>query len=315
MDLRELRNFVTTAELLSFRKAAECQFISQPALSRQIAGLEKELGVQLFERGGRGVQLTDAGRVLLVQAKQLLEGADRAVAAVRGIPVEQRNAVSVGFSASPAAARLAHLLGELRREVPDVNVQIHSGDWQRHLHQLVDGELDVAVGYLPHSINTSCGALPLWEVEFGLLVPERHPAAHEPSCSIRAFSNDRIMIPRREVGEAYRDRLVHYCVAAGFEPSIDEGHPGSAYSFAAVEVAVATEQGVGFVPRRSPAELPSGTAFVDLAAPPPPSVVGLVWRLSSRSPVVDSLLDVAAGVRNPDRQPLRRAPEVSLATA
>jgi DNA-binding transcriptional LysR family regulator len=315
MNLSALRNFVTTAEMLNFRKAAESEFISQPALSRRIAGLERELGVQLFERGGRGVQLTEAGRVLLDQARQLLEKADQTVAAVRGITPTQRTDVSVGLSGSAGACLIADLLCRLRALAPDVTVDVRTGDWPAHLEQLADGSLDVAFGYLPQSLDRGCDAMPLWELEVGMLVHRSHATAGPGRAAIGAFSTDRIMIPSRQLGDGYRNRLVNFCTAAGFEPSIDERPTGCSDTVAAVQVAVATGHGVGFVPRGAIAELPPNTTLVRLSPAPPPCLVGLAWRRQNRSSIVDALLDLAKAHGAPPALAFPDAPNPALVAA
>lgn len=83
MELRQLRSFVVVAEELHFRRAAERLHLAQPSVSQQIRTLEAELGVRLFERNRRGATLTTSGAALLVEARELLNRADRAAAVVR----------------------------------------------------------------------------------------------------------------------------------------------------------------------------------------------------------------------------------------
>src|SRR5262249_28953947 len=150
MELRELQYFVATADALSFRKAAEGLYISQPALSRRIAGLEKELGVRLFRRDRRGVELTEVGQRILVQAKEVLLTAQRAVEAVRATHDSRRLAISIGLGASSATTLFAPLLQRLREDWPTICIELPPGEVSAQLAELRLGKLDVVLGFLPH---------------------------------------------------------------------------------------------------------------------------------------------------------------------
>jgi DNA-binding transcriptional LysR family regulator len=97
LELRHLRYFVAVAEELSFRRAAERLFMEQPPLSRQIQQLEKEVGVALFERIKRHIELTAAGRVFLEEARRTLVSADQAIHAARQAGREAEKSLVVGF--------------------------------------------------------------------------------------------------------------------------------------------------------------------------------------------------------------------------
>ena len=95
--MRDLRYFLAVAEQLSFTRAAEALFVSQPALSKQVRGLEARLGTELFTRGHRSIELTDAGRALLPRAERIVEEWDGAVAELRAETDTAGRTVVVGF--------------------------------------------------------------------------------------------------------------------------------------------------------------------------------------------------------------------------
>jgi DNA-binding transcriptional LysR family regulator len=286
MELDILRNFITTAEALNFRKAAEIEFISQPALSRRIAGLEREIGVELFARGSRGVQLTRAGHVMLREARQLLDNADHAVAAVRGLSYSDCKDVTVGLVGNAGACLTASLLCELRDRVSDASIRIRAGDWDTLLGELGFGGVDIVFGYLPQEVGRGRTALPLWELEVAMLVHNSHPAAGRDSAPIELFAKDRIMVPY--LGRDYRRQLA----AAGFNVAAELPTGCRSDTIASIEVAAAARCGVGLVPRRAMSELPPGTAMVSPVPAAPPCVFGLVHG-EARSSVVDTLLELA----------------------
>src|SRR3954453_7410078 len=122
MELRHLRYFVAIAEERSFTRAAERLWVAQPGLSTQIRRLEEELGVQLFERHTRGVDLTDAGELFLERARVALAAAEDALATGRDLAAGLVGSLRVGL-ATPAHCSLAHeLLETFARERPNVEV-------------------------------------------------------------------------------------------------------------------------------------------------------------------------------------------------
>lgn len=129
MELRQLQYFVAAADTLNFSRAAESLYISQPTLSQQIAELERELGVQLFERTKRSVLLTNAGAALLAQAKDLLHRSESMIEAVRGVKngTSVAGNICIGYEAGAAAnhkvaAVLSNACVNLRETYPGIRI-------------------------------------------------------------------------------------------------------------------------------------------------------------------------------------------------
>src|SRR5436853_239737 len=128
VELRHLRYFVAVAEAENVLRAATQKLhVSQPAVSRQIRDLEDELGVQLFQRTGKAVSLTDAGRVFLREARAVLERTDEAVKNVRAFAQTGETELHVGYSPQPGAQILPVVLRAFQQAMPDVHVRLH--DW------------------------------------------------------------------------------------------------------------------------------------------------------------------------------------------
>ncbi|GHB25714.1 LysR substrate-binding domain-containing protein [Salinicola rhizosphaerae] len=146
MELRTLRYFVIVAEELHFSRAAARLGISQPPLSQQIRALEDELGTRLFERTNRRVVLTEAGRLLLEEAREILDRAERASRLVSRLGQGETGQLRIGFTTSvPLTATLPRSLLQYRARYPDVDLRMHELNSQRQIAPLMEGDLDIGI--------------------------------------------------------------------------------------------------------------------------------------------------------------------------
>ena len=145
MELRHLRYFVAVAEAQNVLRAATQKLhVSQPAVSRQIRDLEDELGVQLFERTGKSVKLTDAGFLFLKEVRDLLKRTDEAVRNVRDFAQVGETELHVGYSLATTARILPSILRAYQRAMPKVRITLHDRSNQKSIAGLRDGELHLA---------------------------------------------------------------------------------------------------------------------------------------------------------------------------
>jgi len=147
---RDLRYFVAVAEELHFTRAAERLFVSQPALSKQIRMLERQLGAPLFERDRREVRLTRVGAALLPHAQRILAEWDTAREAAERAKAAQRARLVVGMSTSPGrGGMLPAIRSRFSAEHPEVSLTLRQVSWDDSTAGLADGSSDVAFVWLP----------------------------------------------------------------------------------------------------------------------------------------------------------------------
>jgi DNA-binding transcriptional LysR family regulator len=147
---RDLRYFVTVADELHFTRAAERLFVSQPALSKQVRMLERQLGAPLFERDRQGVSLTLVGAALLPHARRMLAEWDAAFEAAERAKSEQRATLVVGMSTSPGRGGLLPAIrSRFTAARPQARVHLHQVSWDDATAGLADGTADVAFVWLP----------------------------------------------------------------------------------------------------------------------------------------------------------------------
>ncbi|SDC90773.1 LysR family transcriptional regulator [Actinokineospora iranica] len=149
VDTRVLRYFVAVAEELSFTRAAERLFVSQPALSRQIRQLETDMRLTLFVRTSREVRLTAAGEALLPVAKGLIADWQAAQRAARGVAAVEARVLRIGFEATGAGPFTVRARTRFAERHPDVTVEPKRFDWGGEVAALRDGLVDVAFLWLP----------------------------------------------------------------------------------------------------------------------------------------------------------------------
>src|SRR5581483_4793283 len=145
MELRHLRYFVAVAEEQNVTRAAVKLHLSQPTLSRQIRDLEDELGIVLFDRGAKAVRLTEAGRVLLTEARIALQGVQDAVQMAKAVAAGKRAEIHVGYAPSLTVELLPRALRYFRESNPGVRVQLHDLSTREMLDGLREGNLQVAL--------------------------------------------------------------------------------------------------------------------------------------------------------------------------
>jgi DNA-binding transcriptional LysR family regulator len=217
MELRQLEYFVAVAEHLHFGRAAAALSIGQPAVSQQIARLERELGVALFDRSGRSVRLTDAGSRLVVEAHAVLAAVDRARAAVLAPDGREQPRILRLGSSSGMGDRLDAVLRALREDLPATDVMLTSAPTQARLERVLSGQLD---GAFVRGVEAARGIelIEVWRDRLVVALPGRHPLADREVVDLRDLADVPLRIVPRRLNQPLVDLVMNACAAAGFVP-------------------------------------------------------------------------------------------------
>jgi DNA-binding transcriptional LysR family regulator len=280
-ELRHLRAFVAVAEEGSFTAAANRLFVSQQQLSRQVAQLEDELGVRLFARSTRRVELTDAGQRMLEPARSAVRTADTAFSAAQGDGAVLRVDISSGGLETGAA-----ILERLRQTAPELAVHQVERGVRWGLDALRRGELDVLLGDAAGAPEEVASRLVRHEPIL-VAMSARHPLAARDSVPISELRDVPLLLPSDAAAGEWNAAITGLCRQAGFVP---RRHPAVTHgSVAAADVLRDGRTATPTVPWRDP---PDDLAFRPLD-PPASYPMSAMWIGEDPPAGVRAFLDAA----------------------
>jgi DNA-binding transcriptional LysR family regulator len=216
-DLRLLRYFVAVAEELNFTRAAGRLHMTQQPLSAAIRRLEADLGVELFARTTRRVELTEAGRALLAPARAAIEAAGDALAAARAAGHAVAGELDVGLS-SGAHYGLEPLFLAVAEAYPDMHLRTRQDSAGPLLAQLREGRLDLAITFAAR-IPAELGHLRLKDEPVVVAVAATHSLAERGAVSLTDLQEETFALDAPEANPDYDEAVIDACRRGGFEPS------------------------------------------------------------------------------------------------
>ncbi|MEZ0172453.1 LysR substrate-binding domain-containing protein [Microvirga sp. TS319] len=276
VTFRQLRYFEALARTRHFGMAADQCAVTQPALSMQIKELERELGVELAERRGNSVILTQAGREVAERAEAIL-GQVRELSELAGQHQGVlSNTVRLGIIPSVAPYLLPAILIDVERQYPALDLQIRETQTDMLLDELLRGDLDAALIALP-APNAQLEGVPLFEDRF-LVAVQAHTAKQWNSRDLHErIGQERLLL--LEEGHCLRDQALHFCHIANMQARKALG----AASLTTIMQMVAAGHGITLLPELcAAAEVDrQRVALIPFPDDPPKRTLGLVWRKTS----------------------------------
>ncbi len=281
MELRHLKYFVTVAEELHFRRAAERLHISQPPLSLQIRDLERELGAKLFDRSQQRVTLTAAGRVFLKDAQQILGAVKDARTNVRRAVDGEVGELRIGFTQSSEFLRfLPETIHRFGQHYPDVTFGLTQMTSAEQLEAVAARRLDFGISRKPSGrAPTSVALTKLYSDPLVLALHCSDPLASGNTISIRKVRDRPFIASPRESGSGLRNALLEMCRSAGFLPKIVQ----EAREVASMIGFVAAGVGVSVVPASAQCIRIEGIRLVPLTDKQAQSALYFITNVDDRS--------------------------------
>jgi DNA-binding transcriptional LysR family regulator len=287
MELRQVEYVLAVVDRGSFTKAAAATHVSQPSLSDGIRRLEDELGVRLFDRLGRSVELTDAGRALVGPARQLLRDREAVLESVAGVRGLEAGTIDFVALSTLAADPLGPLVGRFREAHPGVVIRIASPDDLASVDAMVlDGRCELGLTELPPR-REELVAVALERQEIMAVCPPRTPLPAPGRLPVgRLRDMPLVMTPR---GLSTRDLLDRALATAGVEPLIAV----ETSQREAISPLVLGGAGTSFLPAGQARALGEQGAVVARLVPTLTRTVGLVHRPAPLSPAARAFVELA----------------------
>jgi DNA-binding transcriptional LysR family regulator len=243
MELTPLRYFIAIAAAGHMTRAARSLGVTQPALSAMLRKLEAEVGAELLQRTGRGVQVTEAGRAFLTHAQDAVRRADAAVRAVREVMGLERGSIRVGGGATAVTYLLPPVVSAVRRRHPGLRFYVREAGSRAVAAAVLADELDLGIVTLPIPQAGELVETPLVEDELRLIVPPGHALAGRRQFRWKDLEGQPVV--GFEAGAAVRAVLDRAAAAEGVTLNIVM----ELRSIESIRQMVAAGVGVGFVSR------------------------------------------------------------------
>ena len=211
MNLRDLKYIVSVAELGHFGRAAELCYVSQPALSAQIAKLENELNVTLFERSRRSVQVTPEGEQIIAYAKSILSLAEEIKACAQAAANPYSGKLRLGMIPTIGPYLTPSLLPAMKRSLPQLELDIVESKTIELEKSLLEGHIDAAI--LATKVEHShLAEIFLYDEPFWVALPHQHPLALLETIDVNSISTEEFLL--LEDGHCFRDQVISFCETA-----------------------------------------------------------------------------------------------------
>lgn len=296
MDIRSLQQFLMLAKTLNFTQAAEKCFVTQPTLSRNIANLEKELGIPLFRRNRKNVQLTSEGQNLLRHVRRIVEEYEQMLEKTDAYRSGSKGSLKIGYNSYPFILQICmQAVEHLGQNNPDIDVQVLFGGNRENFQGLLEDRLD-GVFMLDCGLDAKYPALLReWVAPsrpYALLC-HNHPLAERESIALRELAGQpMIMVSREDNPDLFDFRLHHF-----LQSGVRMQDIVYASSIKDLMVMVSRGQGVGVLNEDGHLNTIESVRPVAIAEGMPPLQLSFVWKKGRNNPCVRRFVESLRKVR------------------
>jgi DNA-binding transcriptional LysR family regulator len=297
MDIRLLREFLCLAEYLNFSEAARQLYIGQPALSRHIADLERQLGVQLFVRDKHSVRLTVVGEVVRAEAAALVARYEEALRKIRLAASGLSGRLRIGFLEKPVKKFFPALITEFRSAYPHVDLQLSQLNIGALTQALRRGDIDIGFTL---SFDTprpeGFSSRKIYADTLAVVVRKDHPLAGVDKIDLAALADEPFIFAAQEESPGIHKRVLDLCAASGFAPRVVQQYSFPDNALLMVETGIA----VAVLCRHMEASASPELRFVEIAGGGASFDVVVTWRTDNSNPAVQPFLTVLGKVIGKD---------------
>lgn len=271
MDIKHLQYFIEVSRLRSFSKAAEHLYITQPTMSKMIRNLENELGVSLFARTNKRVELTDAGAVIFEQAKVIDKAFKDLEFQLENLTELKKGHIHIGLPPMIGSLYFPDIIGGFHERYPDITIHLFEDGSKRIEEEIDKGELDIGVVVLP--VNEKVFNYYSFEKEeIKLVVSSSHRFANLKEIKIEQLRGENFILFNEEF--ALHTRIISSCASAGFQPNIIS--KSSQWDF--IGKMAASGLGVALMPESICRDLTSDVSVLTVTDPSIHWELAVIWR-------------------------------------
>ncbi|MGL5942427.1 MAG: LysR family transcriptional regulator [Waterburya sp.] len=286
MELRHLKYFVAVAEELHFGRAAAKVQITQPVISDQIRRLEAELGVKLFFRTKRTVELTEPGKIFFKEAKQILQRVEKAVSIVQKADRGELGSLIIGYTGPALYTLLPKIIRSFRDRYPQVELVLKEICTNEQVEAL--NAADIEVGFLHPPVDGDFEFISIMTEKMVLALPENHPLATLTKVPISKLSDQSFILFPQQEGPHLYSRILLLCQQAGFCPKVVQEVTPQPTMIGLVAAGI----GVSFVSESLQNLNRPGVVYRELDVVTPELELVAAWKKDKVSPVLQKFLQI-----------------------
>lgn len=286
IELRHLKYFLALAKDLHFRKAAERLYISQPGLSRQIKQMEDDLGITLFVRHNRKVELTQAGAYLRDELTKTFKRLDEAVAHAKLLHDGIDGNLKLGYIGSAMQKVIPELLLRFRTKHPNIIFTLNEMRNEEQIQALLNQEIDVGFVRMDR-VPRGLSMRPVFVDTFSLVLPQNHPISEHNFTNLGQLKDEPFILFDSSFSESYYVNVMQVFDDSGFTPLVSHYTANASSIFRLVENGF----GVSVVPTSLKLGYSMGIKFIELQNIPQRTTLSAVWSSENMNPILGSFLE------------------------
>ncbi len=294
MDIEILKEFITLSEILNFSETAKRHYITQPVLSKHISQLEAEIGALLFYRNRQTVSLTDAGKVFLSGARDIVDTYSRTVQNVRVSQTQFNSSFKFAFLDAAARNYLSDYIRAFSEKYSACSLELISCNIPESYQYLDEHKCDVALTVqLPSKNDALYEVYPLYRDPLCLVLPENHPLAARDSVTFEDVKKETFLMASPDLAMNYQDFIQHVMSVHNIQNVTYKSVGSVEQGF----LLVASGLGISIVPSHQKYFASSDVKLIPLAGDDCFVNVVLLWRKDNPNPNIDCFISVVKAMK------------------